>query len=404
MRGEASDDGRVYQARRDQQITHQRQYIVNVHMERGADAEAYRGRAEQIITVLLHTVGSLQDRCTALEEQAERARSEGRAQALSEIHADLQASELRLMQVQRRLQEAQQDRDTAELLLIEARREAEEFRREAEELRRRQEPAAAEERPGRVAAPVLEDYDRLMATADAELADLRESLRRLTGEMAHRLDTVTGGGVVAGEVLDGAAATPPAATPSTAATPPAAPPPTAATPRSAPRPPRAVVVPGQAPVAGAVRDVPQDQTAAGAPAAAHASAAPAGQRAGRAPQVKAAGLRATLLGTVLSLVPLLLCGVSIRVLFGGEGPGPAVVWTLVYVVVSVPLAWFAGLFVKFLVLTMSTWDGEHEIGVKMAFHLVFGVSALLYALILPASLGSWTTAVARFAVEWLGPL
>ncbi|MEE1756278.1 hypothetical protein [Streptomyces sp. SP18CS02] len=339
MRGEASDDGQVYQSQRDQRIT---QYTVNLHLARGADAEQYRGQADAIIKALMHTVGSLQERCEALEDKAERAREAGRAEALAGIQAELEASGLRLIQVQSRLEEARHDRERAEQLLIEARRAAEAYRREAEELRHRSETA-----PGPAVAPAalqggpeLADYDRVMATADAELADLRASLQRLTTEMVQ-----DDSGVVPGEVISRSGG----------------------------------------------EQVPEEPGTG--PAATPAAVAGPGREG-------AAGLLSTLAGLGVSVVPFLAVGVSIREMYGQD---PAVFWMLLYTF-CVPLAVFAlTYFVKGVVLIVGGWDGKRRENEVLGWHAVNSVLAFAYALVLPDTLGGFVQATGMFLAE-LGPL
>ncbi|MET9364917.1 hypothetical protein ABZX93_28935 [Streptomyces sp. NPDC006632] len=427
MRGEASDDGRVYQARRDQRIE-QRDYTLNVFLDRGADAETYRGEADRIVTVLLHAVGSLEERCEALERKSVRARAAGRAEAYAEIQAELQASGLKLRRVQGKLKEAQQDREVAERLLTEARRAAEEYRREAEELRRRQAAPEPPDEPVRETGPTLGDYDRFIDTADAELAALRTSLERLGDEMSLRADGGEGGGrMVAGEVVDpgGAAGEPPAGPlPPAPASPSAPGPASSSVPASAGeetpghpvsqgdpaeaedrfrdeemRDPRSTL-PGPAahtaplPVHDAEGSdaVGSDTLDAAAPAASDAPPAEAGH----------IGLRMTTLGFLVSMAPPLLVGASIREVYGGPH-GPAVLWGLAYVLVSLVVGYFLGFFLKTMVLVVGGWDGDHDFSTKMTVYTTLACLVLIYGLCLPASLGPWVSTPARFLAQWLGP-
>ncbi|MCX5385308.1 DUF3267 domain-containing protein [Streptomyces sp. NBC_00083] len=392
MRGEASGDGRVYQARRDQRIE-QRDYTLNVFLDRGADAETYRGEADRIVTVLLHAVGSLEERCEALERKAVRARAAGRAEAYAEIQAELQESGLKLRSVQGKLKEAQQDREVAERLLTEARRAAEEYRREAEELRLLH--AAPEQRDEPAAEPglTLDEYDRFIDTADAELAALRVSLERLGDEMSLRGDGGADGRVVAGEVAGqettyGLGTMSPAGNAGDAG----------------------VAVAGVV-VSGVKVTVPKSALPEGA---APEGAAPEGAAPdGAAPEGAPAKSGRAKLGTdvgfwmgtpafLLSNAALLLAGVSIREMYASPH-GPAVMWGVVYVLGSLVGGHLLGSLLKVLALMAAGCSGDYLIE-KWANFTLFAPLPLIYALCLPASLGPWVSTAARFIAQGLGPV
>lgn len=208
LSGSASGQGRVYQSRRDQHITH-----IDVRLdgagggerralERSATAQQAHAGTARVISFLLGMVGALEDECAALKEEAGRARAAGRDETLAEIQDELQGYELKLMQVQTKLTEAQREREVAEELLIEAQRQAEEYRRAAEDLQQQRTARAVEEsdpeRPGR---RELHEYDHAMEKADEELGQLREDLRRLGDQMSQRPRESSGEHVLPGEVV-----------------------------------------------------------------------------------------------------------------------------------------------------------------------------------------------------------
>ncbi|MFE9117195.1 hypothetical protein [Streptomyces sp. NPDC007172] len=460
MRGEASDDGRVYQARRDQLIE-QRDYTLNVFLDRGADAETYRGEADRIVTVLLHAVGSLEERCEALERKAVRARAEGRAEAYGEIQAELQESGLKLRAVQGKLKEAQQDREVAERLLTEARRAADEYRREIEELRRRQEVQEPQREPEPDPEPALDDYDRFIDTADAELAELRASLERLGDEMSLRRDEGADGRVVAGELVGEGAAAPEAAprTPEQGGRADAGdpfagedgcgwkPPPLALDGEPDPWPDTDAPASGgeasgtalsgsgtsggvlsgsgtsgtalsgggtsggvlsgsgtsgtEVSAAGASGT---DLSGTGVDAAGLVAAGPEGTEPKRSPAKSDAdaSLWAIAPAFLLSNAVPLLAGVSIREMYANPH-GPAVAWGAVYVVGSLVFGYALGALLKVLVLKAGGCSGDHLLE-RWATYTLLSPLPLIYGLCLPASLGPWVSAAARAVAHWLGPV
>jgi hypothetical protein len=214
--GSASEEGRVYQARGSQFITNLHVYgwddgpgdSLARAVARGDALEYMQGRVNHLIRGLRTTQAEWQARVTELEERAERARTEGREQALAEVQEQLQAAELRVIKAQQMMREAVQEREHTEALLAQAqeelarRRRAEEQRR-LEEERDRNEPdavAVPEEEPWDPAEPAEENeqYDEFLERVEAELGAVRDGLR-LLGEGLQSAD----GGPAEKDVLAG---------------------------------------------------------------------------------------------------------------------------------------------------------------------------------------------------------
>ncbi|MFE9485242.1 MULTISPECIES: hypothetical protein [unclassified Streptomyces] len=209
--GRASGKGHLYQSGGDQQITH-------VHV-RGASSIAGKreGEAEPglevlrmdnqlstLVQVLTLTAAEWQARCSELAAEAQHARAEGRAEALAEVQEQLRESELRVIQAQRMMREAQDERKKTEALLMQAQQEAAR-RRRAEE--RRKAAVQGEALPtlmgeGRAEQLRLEsaEFTEIMDEAEAQLASLRDELRFL-GEEVKRKQQRPGSGVVVGEAV-----------------------------------------------------------------------------------------------------------------------------------------------------------------------------------------------------------
>ncbi|MGW2522904.1 hypothetical protein ACWC09_39140 [Streptomyces sp. NPDC001617] len=199
IRGRASDNAHVYQAQNNQYIAQfhlhgevggTAQELVRAGM-RGAALELTQERVTLLIRTLSLTQAELQARCVELEEEARRARAEGRAEALAEMQEQLRAAELRVMKTQQMMRDAVREREKAEALLTRAQAELA-LRRRAEE-RREQEQARAEavaRTDAETAAPAAtpseegEQFTQFLELAEEQLGRVRDDLRLLGEEMS----------------------------------------------------------------------------------------------------------------------------------------------------------------------------------------------------------------------------
>ncbi|MEV7859388.1 hypothetical protein AB0O86_11260 [Streptomyces hirsutus] len=176
--GRASDNAHVYQSGADQYVTH-----IHIAAEaRGQAADEARARADSVVQALTHAVGEWAARCQELEEQVRRAKSEGRAEAQAEFAKRLQDAELRVMQAQRVMREAEEERARAEAMLAQAQQELAQQRRAAE--RDREAVAPLRDPVGfERDRQDTEQFSDLMERAKAELGAVREELRQLGEEI-----------------------------------------------------------------------------------------------------------------------------------------------------------------------------------------------------------------------------
>ncbi len=178
--GRASDDAQVYQSGADQYVTH-----IHIAAEaRGQSAHEARERADVVVQVLARAVGEWSARCQELEEKVRRARSEGRAEAQAEFAERLRDAELRVMQAQRTMRQAEEERAKAEALLAQAQRELALRRRKDE----RDRDASPRPDPAGLARDRQENeqFSDVLERAEAELGAVREELRQLGEDMGGR--------------------------------------------------------------------------------------------------------------------------------------------------------------------------------------------------------------------------
>lgn len=378
LSGSASGQGRVYQSRRDQHITHIDVRFSGAEggerraLERSATAQQAHAGTARVISFLLGMVGALEDECAALKEEAGRARAAGRDETLAEIQGELQGYELKLMQVQTKLTEAQREREVAEELLIEAQRQAEEYRRAAEDLQQQRTARAVEESdPERPGHRELHEYDHAMEKADEELGQLREDLRRLGDQMSQRPRESSGEHVLPGEVVgvradDGADAAE-----------------------------RRPGTPDAGPEESAGPDRQEQQQEQG-------------EASGAAPR----GFLVTSVTYLVPPLPLTIVATAVMQMYAAE-PSPAVIWSLSFTVIAGLAAVFLALFLLGMAIEVtrspssnrSSQQGRpsprHRNGVGFAAFVSVCLAA--YCLVNPdgfAVLGG----VARFLAEYLGPL
>jgi len=177
----------------------------------GTALERTQERVDLLIRVLSLTQAEWQARCAELAEEAQRARAEGRAQALAEVQEHLRAAELRVMKAQRMMREAEQEREKTEALLTQAQRELALRRRaqerEEEEKARRREAAWADGESAHAARlnEEGEQFTQFLERAEAELGAVRADLRSLGEELPGHDSGQTGERVIEGQWTRGPA-------------------------------------------------------------------------------------------------------------------------------------------------------------------------------------------------------
>jgi hypothetical protein len=164
---------------------------VEETMERAQHAENLLGAVDELKARLAKMTEAARIAESRLKQVAQRAREEGRAAALAEAEEELRKAERRRLEVQTRLQQAQEERDQAMQLMRQAQRQALNARNELEELRRKAELDASlgearrlMQRAAADGGTVREDrYENQIASADAELNGLRAQLAELSAEL-----------------------------------------------------------------------------------------------------------------------------------------------------------------------------------------------------------------------------
>lgn len=142
-------------------------------------------QAEQMVGVLLSLVASLQERCTRLEAERERAASVVRG----ELQHELEQSELRLESARTLLEEARREREQAEEIRLAAHRlvererqalkDAEEEPRPAADSQDAAEPGVTGLRLEDLGLAALHDVDRVLDASSAQLAAQAQELDAL---------------------------------------------------------------------------------------------------------------------------------------------------------------------------------------------------------------------------------
>lgn len=345
----ASENGQVYQSGRDQHVTH----IYITPEARGQAAHEARQRADGVVQVLTRTVGEWAARCAELEEQVERARAEGRAEAQTEFAGRLKDAELRVMRAQRVMREAEEARAQAEVHLAQAQQELALQRRAAERESTTSVPIPSSEVVGE--DQETEQFAQLMEQAELQLGAVRDELRLLSDEVQSR----------------GADDQP-------------------------------TVLVGEAVESGVTEEGAESAT--GGIEADGAASRPARRRSVR-PRGEPRTLRARLVGVVgyfAIALPLPIAGSAIHLMYSAEKP-PAVVWSVGFdvSVVVISLLISATLFV---VLTQA--QGWSDVAVFLAFvvHATAGVVLFVSATVMDPDTLPPLTAVGRFVAEYLGPL
>lgn len=196
----ASGHGQAYTSQRDmtnQDITIKDSVVVVVMrrveetMERVQYAETLRDGVDELKTRLAAMTEAARIAATRLKREVDRARSEGRQEALVEAEAQLQDAERRRKEAEARLRQAQEERDHAVQVMKQAQLQALNARNELEELRRREQleadlaQARTELQRAATAGGTVraEAYADQIASADAELGDFHEQLALLSAEL-----------------------------------------------------------------------------------------------------------------------------------------------------------------------------------------------------------------------------
>ncbi|MFE5741093.1 hypothetical protein [Streptomyces celluloflavus] len=184
----------MYQAVGDQYIFHAHSAEVDgAHKEltRGVTVEETHERVTLLIQVLRITEADWRARCAELAKEAQRARAEGRAEALAEVQERLRESELRVMKAQKMMREAQEERRKTETLLLQAHQEAAQLR-QAEERKRQEEQQAYAGSGARERARTEdlsregEAFSQIMEQAEVQLASVRDELRSLSKDVTEQ--------------------------------------------------------------------------------------------------------------------------------------------------------------------------------------------------------------------------
>jgi len=341
--GRASGNGQVYQSGGDQHVTH----VYVTSEARGQAAHEARERADVVVQVLARAVGEWAARCEELEEQARRAKAEGRAEAHAEFAEKLRDAELRVIQAQRMMREAEEERAKAEALLTQAQQELARQRRTAE----RERAANAESRSADMASERQEtgQFAQLMEQAEAELGAVRDKLRLLSDEMhfdgGEQRPTVVQGQVVDGEAMDDGVRAP-----------------------------------------GPTFDELSYSAGIGNAGRAHS---PLGR----------------VIGTMLYFaagLPLPIVGSAIHTMYSAETP-PAIVWGIVFVVCSVWISVMIGLLLVVGVLDEFSWS-EGGLVFGCGVHVFAGIALFVAGIVLNPQTVPVLTQAGRIVVEYLGPL
>ncbi|MEW2040700.1 hypothetical protein AB0885_27130 [Streptomyces sp. NPDC005534] len=347
--GTASDNAGVYQAGRDQNVTHYNLHVGSspgttgsTHIDRRVTAQAAQQHTQQIIEVLALVVEHYRKRCAELAEEARRARAEGRSEALREVQEKLRDAELRVMRAQEKKREAERERERLEVLLAKTHYESEEARRQPT----RRWGQSDDERA----------FEDVLASADDELRLIRAELRTLASDLG------TGG--ADGEVVSAE------------------------------------------PVPGPRSGLDLAQTA---PGTAASPARPSGSQASRTesqPRVRPGQDRLYLgrLFFVAAGLPMPIAGAAIRAVYSRE-PGVAVVWSILFPVVALLLAVAEVSLLLFFARLAYGWqkdDGSHAL--SCFFHAALGIALFAVGVSLSPAAVPLLASCGRLVAEYVGPL
>lgn len=346
--GRASESGQVYQSGGDQ-------HVMNVYVTaeaRGQAAHDARKRADGVVQALAHAVGEWAARCAELEEQTKRAKAEGRAEAHAEFAGRLKDAELRVMQAQRMMREAEEARGKAEALLTQAQQELALQRRATERERATsvQSPSSDVVRERQE----TEDFSQLLEQAELQLGAVRDELRLLSDE-----------------VQSGGAEDQP------------------------------TVLVGETVESGADKGGAEAVTGGGERVG--ATSRPAQQRPVRPRKPRTPLVRTVnVVGYLVVGLPLPIAGSAIRTMYSVK-TSPAVVWSVAFDV-GVVVASAVVAAALYLVLTVGlNWSEDAMFGGCIG-HVVTGIGLFITGIAMDADTFPQLTEAGRLVVEYLGPL
>lgn len=346
----------MYQAGRDQTVMH-----VNLNVSGDQDGSGHLGlrvtpeaaqqHTQYVIEKLTLAVEHFRRRCEELEDEACRARMEGRREALREVEQKLRDAEWRVMQAQAMKKQAEQERERLEALLARSRYRA----------------AAASRQPAQgVAAPDDQRvFETVLASADDELQLIREELRTLADDLRGSEERPDGGRVVRGE--------------------------------TEPAPP---VVPDRAPEVATGTSI--GSPAPGTPRSQARAVTSTSQRATRT-----LGRGRRFLGRLFFVsagLPMPVAGAAIRATFSHE-PGVAVIWRVLFPVSAVLLVTMAAALLLLFARLAYAWgqdEGTHSL--SCAVHAIVGIVTCLVGMALTPDALPLLADCGRLFAEYLGPL
>ncbi|MET9176979.1 hypothetical protein ABZX88_01960 [Kitasatospora aureofaciens] len=392
LHGRAADEGQVFQARGDQYITQVSFSLADGSgshsqmLERAANAQQTRVGYQQLVDILLGMVASLEADRSVLKEKARRAKAEGRAEALEEIQGMLRGYELKLMQTQARLKEAQHEREVAERLLIETQRAAEEYRRAAEDLAQQRQASAARSAIGQSGLRDLHTYDVAMESVDAGLEALRTELRRLSNEMSQRL-VEPSDRIVSGDVVDSRVNSPDWKLPTEMN-------PQDLDAQAEEGGPTTTAIPSwSADDALPIAEEEGDDATTSDPSARGRSVA----------SRSVSGFLLTALVFLLPPVPLAIAGTSIRLTYSAD-PLPAVIWGLLFTIAVSLVGTGIGLLLMSFGRRLAGWGREDDKTCGCFFYALLSIGLFIYSLVRSPSEGGMLVTVAHFVATTFGPL
>ncbi|WP_086770755.1 hypothetical protein [Streptomyces bobili] len=361
LSGTASDHGGVYQAGRDQTVTHFSVHvgtapgpIGSAQIDRRVTTQAAQQHAQRVIEALALAVEHFRKRCVELAEEARRARAEGRREALREVQEKLRDAELRVIRAQEKKREAERERERLEALVARTRYEAEAERRQPTPLWGQPD----DERT----------FEDVLASADDELRLIRAELRTLASDFGRGEAPSGGNGVVSGEVVP------------------------------EPRPSQNLADTG-----------PETALPVGSPKSSTGGSGSQAARTGSqrlAPTVRL-GLVRRYLGRVFfgaAGLPMPMAGAAIRAVYSRE-PGVAVVWSVLFPVAAGILAVAAvSLLILFARLAYAWPKDDGSIALSCFFHAALGVALLAVGIFLSPATAPLLTDCGRLIAEYVGPL
>ncbi|MBL1084176.1 hypothetical protein JK359_19765 [Streptomyces actinomycinicus] len=356
--GTASDHGGVYQAGRDQTVTHFNVHVdpapgltASAHVARRVTPQAAQQHTQRVIEALALAVEHFRQRCVELAAEAQRARAEGRREALREVQEKLREAESRVIRAQAKKEEAERERERLENLMARTRYEAESARWSSAR-------APDDERT----------FEDILGAADDELRSIRAELRTLAEDLGRSEEPLGSHTVVRGDVVREARA-------------------------------------GREFAEGEYRAMSGDSpkafpsTRPGHPAA---RSAPRSAMSATRPGRFRRGLGR--LFFVAAGLPMPMAGAAIRSMYSQE-PGVAVVWSILFPVAAVLLAVGATSLLIFCArLTLAWQKDDGTVVVSCFFHAALGAGMFVVGISLSPAAVPPLTDCGRVIAEYVGPL